>query len=97
MADQQKDLVDAYPVPDVYVEHLGSVEMSGNNVRLTFATARKKFGGDIDHEIVARVVLPVEAIGPAVYEILKTARLARAFDGASIAEMIKSERSGMLQ
>lgn len=94
---QQKALVDAYPVQDTYVETLGSVEMSGNNVRLTFATARTKDGGDVDHEIVARVVLPVEAIGPAVYEILKTARLAHAFDGERIAEMISAEREGMLQ
>jgi hypothetical protein len=63
-------LTDAYPVPDTYVEALGRTEVTGNNVRLTFCTARAKDGGEVDHEITERIVLPIEAVIPAVRMLL---------------------------
>ena len=97
MADDEKQLVEAYPVPDTYVENLGRVEMTGNNMRLTFSTSRAKDGGEIDHEVTQRVVMPLQAVMPAVRMLLERASAARVFDVATLLQSIAGERSGMLQ
>ncbi len=80
MAEEPKYLVDAYPVPDTYVESLGRVELTGNNVRLTFATSRAKDGGDVDHEVIERIVMPLEAVIPALHKLLRLSREAKMLD-----------------
>jgi hypothetical protein len=39
-------LVEAYPVEDKYVDGLGRVEVTGQNVRFVFYTGRPKDGGE---------------------------------------------------
>jgi hypothetical protein len=91
------ELIDAYPVPDTYVEALGRAEVTGNNVRLTFCTARNKGGGEIDHEITERIVLPVEAIIPAVRMLLALPVMQQTVDLVALVETLAGPRTGMLQ
>jgi hypothetical protein len=63
-------LVECYPVADTYADGLGRIETTGQNLRLVFFTARQKDDGTIDREIVERVILPAEAMIPALTMLL---------------------------
>lgn len=63
-------LVDCYPVADTYADGLGRVEATGQNLRLVFFTARLKDDGTIDREIVERIIVPADALVPALAMLL---------------------------
>jgi hypothetical protein len=71
MAQEEERISEPYPVSDQYVSKLSAIEHTGQNLRFVLTTSRDR-EGLIEHEIVARIVMPVEAILPAIVMTLKS-------------------------
>lgn len=69
--DEGIPLSEPYPVGDQYVDDLGKIEITGQNLRFVLVTKREKDGGEFDYEVVARVVMPASAVLPAIARILR--------------------------
>lgn len=95
MTDGVRHLAEPYPVADTYVDLLGGIETTGQNLRLVFATARTR-DNEIDYEIVQRIVLPIEAMIPAMALLFAMPTLGLQLM-AAFTEMIARQRTGMLQ
>lgn len=70
MADVPSGLVECYPVADTYADGLGRVEKTGQNLRFVMYVSRAQDDGTLDREIVQRVVVPIDALVPAVLMLL---------------------------
>ena len=96
MGNNQLQLSEPYPVSDTYADGVGKIESTGRNLRLVFFTNREKDDEEVDHEIVARVVLPVEAYLPAIQAILRAAAF-REMDISALLNCIDALRLRPLQ
>jgi hypothetical protein len=83
MSEQRQGLplIEAFPVEDQYVDGLGRMEVTGQNVRFVFYTGRPKAGGEYDREVATRLVMPMEAITPLLTQI---EQLRKAVAGMSV-------------
>lgn len=60
---QAAEMFESYPVEDVFVQGLGSIEMVGVNVvRLTFYVEVAMPGGGYERRIKARMLWPLERL-----------------------------------
>lgn len=63
-----KEVVELYPIPDIYADDVASVEVIGSNVRLTYFTWQNG-----QRVVVCRLVRPMSSIKGTVREMLRTA------------------------
>jgi hypothetical protein len=76
-------MIDAYGVQDVFITGLGSIEQVGGGC-LRFVFFSEQHSGDRDERfVVARLVLPMEAVGPAALAALKAIGMKMITDPAS--------------
>ncbi len=62
---ESTNLIEAVPVADVYADDIGSIEILGGNVRVTFVTYRfcqNAPGLPPDRIVVAKIIRPVNSI-----------------------------------
>lgn len=70
-AAEQTPMIDTFGVQDIFISGLGEIEQVGGSC-LRFVFYSRQHIGDRDELIVvARLVLPMEAVGPAALAALK--------------------------
>jgi hypothetical protein len=93
MGNAVRPLAESYPVADQYVEGLGRVDKTGRNLRFTYFTERSatEEGEEPTFEVCARIVMPIEAVLPAIGMILKM-KFFEWFDIANLMACISKSR-----
>lgn len=64
-------LIEAVPIGDIFASDLGRVDILGKNIRLIWYTERfPEEGAPAEYVVVAKIVIPVDQIAPAVARLL---------------------------
>lgn len=69
--DGSEILSEPYPVADQYADDLGKIEVTGQNLRFVLVTKRERDAGDVDYDVVIRVVMPISSVLPAIGRVLR--------------------------
>lgn len=76
-------LVEPIAVPEIYIDGIARIEQVGPNLKMTFFTFQRPAHGqehDVERVVVARFVMPIEAVASAALQAMAVADTAMFLD-----------------